>query len=395
MAKQYPTATQGNKDPLAAPTDFTKLGGYTANDSASTRPADNKKDKEEVKDLKHSDIVKTYDDESAKYDDDAGFHAPHYSGNGYEGAATAEPWLNKDYVQKKLVQEAMLDINFDDLQNLLESTSDDKEFVTQALDIFKATINTVLEDSIDKVASAAVEIIQEEATAGIEEKIDELESQYNEFMEDLDANISDYIDAMVLEWYEDNKLAIQDSTKTSIAESFMSELKNLMVAYSVEVPEESADLYEASLQTGQQLFDEYSELKSAYDDAISQLDNLNKYVVAEAFISESDLTVMESEKLRRVAQTLDFKGETDFVNKLAVIAESYQSAPRTYNQLDENDYAYDSANTVDLYEDTYDYSDDYADEYTVSEEVEDLQESKQAPKQTIDPLVAAIAARLR
>jgi pterin-4a-carbinolamine dehydratase len=167
-----------------------------------------------------------------------------------------------------------------------------------------------------------------------------------------------------------------------------------MIAYSVEVPEESADLYEASLQTGQQLFDEYAELKSAYDDAISQLDALNKYVVAEAFISESDLTVMESEKLRRVAQTLDFKGESDFVNKLAVIAESYQSAPRTYNQLDENDYAYDSANTVDLYEDTYDYSDDYADEYTVSEEVEDLQESKQEQKQ-IDPLVAAIAARLR
>ena len=70
MAKQYPTATQGNKDPLAAPTDFTKLGGYTANDSASTRPADNKKDKEEVKDLKHSDIVKTYDDEAVKYDDE-------------------------------------------------------------------------------------------------------------------------------------------------------------------------------------------------------------------------------------------------------------------------------------------------------------------------------------
>ena len=135
-------------------------------------------------------------------------------------------------------------------------------------------------------------------------------------------------------------------------------------------------------------------MKSAYDDAISQLDALNKYVVAEAFISESDLTVMESEKLRRVAQTLDFKGESDFVNKLAVIAESYQSAPRVQNQLDENDYAFDSANTVDLYEDTYDYSDDYADDYTVFEEVEDLQESKIEQKQ-IDPLVAAIAARLR
>jgi biopolymer transport protein ExbB/TolQ len=206
--------------------------------------------------------------------------------------------LNKDYVQKKLVQEAMLDINFDDLQNLLESTSDDKEFVTQALDIFKATINTVLEDSIDKVATAAVEIIQEEATAGIEEKIDELESQYNEFMEDLDANISDYIDAMVLEWYEDNKLAIQDSTKTSIAESFMSDLKNLMIAYSVEVPEESADLYEASLQTGQQLYDEYAELKSYINEVTeaeiirASFDSGYKYIG----IIDSDGKVIKSEE---------------------------------------------------------------------------------------------------
>ena len=369
--KNYPSAPDKDTSVLDAPEDTTKLGGYTGSDEVNKRSTDNTSQKEPL-DQKSMTGIKVIKD----LDQRTEYHEPAFQGNGYTGKATAA-----EYITSKLVKESTLDINYDDLQALLESTSDDAEFVSQALDIFKATVNSVIEDSILKLSEAAVEIIEDEARAELEETIENLEESYNDKMEQLEENVSDYLDAIVLEWADENKLAIQDTTRTALAESFMADLTQLLEAYNIDIPQEKTDLYEASLETGQKLFDEYSVVKEENEQLKAELDSLNKFVVTESFISESpELSLVEAEKLRKVSKELTYESIDDFARKLSVISESYQSkrAPKYELQPQSQD---------SLFEDFYGEPD-----YGFQEEIVESYEDTDSYK--IDPLVAAIAGKI-
>ena len=207
------------------------------------------------------------------------------------------------------------------------------------------------------------------------------EESYNDKMEKLEENVSDYLDAIVLEWADENKLVIQDTTRTALAESFMADLTQLLEAYNIDIPQEKTDLYEASLETGQKLFDEYSVVKEENEQLKAELDSLNKFVVTESFISESpELSLVEAEKLRKVSKELTYESIDDFARKLSGISESYQSkrAPRHEIQPQSQD---------SLFEDFYGEPD-----YGFQEEIVESYEDTDSYK--IDPLVAAIAGKI-
>ena len=114
----------------------------------------------------------------------------------------------------RLVPEIATEADFsEDLDALVEeeaTLSDD--FKAKTAVIFESALKTKLAEEVERIETA------------YEEKLEaELISQREEFVEKVDS----YLNYVVEQWMEDNKLAIHQGLRTEIAENFMGNLKNL------------------------------------------------------------------------------------------------------------------------------------------------------------------------
>mgnify|MGYP006212988941 FL=1 len=137
---------------------------------------------------------------------------------------------------------------------------------------------------------------------------------------------------------EDNKLAVQTGLRTEIAEKFMNNLKDLFTESYIEVPESKVDLVD-------ELAAEVEELEEAHNTAIAkQLEmatQLEEYQRAAIIAEASDgLVETQVEKLKKLAEDVDFDDEETFKQKVATIKESY--------------FTKKSAESADIEEDTSD-----------------------------------------
>lgn len=213
----------------------------------------------------------------------------------------------------KIKESVSLNLDMTAMKELLESTSEDKEFIVESLEIFEATMKAAIDGQMDTIAEAADELLSE----AIEEEVTALEEQ-----------VEEYLNIAISEWTEDNRLAIEQNVRATIAESFMKDLKGLMESYSIELPEESVDLYEHSLEIGEQLLEEKEDIEAKLEETLEELSTLQKTIFTEAYIKDSRLSLAESERVRSIAEQLEFRGEKDFVNKLETIAESFSAGSR-------------------------------------------------------------------
>lgn len=284
------------KDPNTPLPDKTTQGGFGGNTHAK-RSMDKAEGKEPIDTSKGE---AGHNDSDDKQD-----YSKEYEGiyKGQGSVATAA------VIGKKLKEGIELSVNLDDMRSLLESAEDaDAEFITESLAIFEATMLETLNKQVDAMVETATEIVE----STIETEVLALEEQ-----------IEEYLNVAVMEWAEDNRLAIEESTTANIAVGFMNDLARLMEAYNVVLPEESVDLYEQALEAGNELTAENENLQAQLAEATEELQSLNKLIYVESFIQDSNLTVTESERLRNVANELEFVSEDDFTNKLNTISEGY------------------------------------------------------------------------
>ena len=295
--QNHASGTTGDKkDPNTPLEDFTKQGGIDGNPHAK-RGLDQSGSKEPIDTSKGESPA---DDSADKQD-----YSKEYAGI-YKGKGSAEA---SAVIGKKLKEGLELSVNLDDMRAMLESAEDaDAEFVTESLAIFEATMLEALNKQIDTIVENATDLVE----SVIEDEVIALEEQ-----------VEEYLNVAVMEWAEDNRLAIEESTRTNIAESFMRDLTGLMESYNIVLPEESVDLYEHSIEIGEQLLEENETLAAANAELNEELQTLNKAIYVESFISDSNLTVTEAERLRNVSNELDFINEGDFTTKLNTISESY------------------------------------------------------------------------
>lgn len=291
------------KDPNTPLEDFTKQGGIDGNPH---RKLDKAGGQEPIDTSKGESGV---DDSTDKQD-----YAKEYEGI-YKGKGSVE---SAAVIGKKLKEGLELSVNLDDMKSLLESVDGaDAEFVTEALQIFEATMLESINTQIDSIVVNATDLVE----SVIEDEVIALEEQ-----------VEDYLNVAIMEWAEDNRLAIEESTRTNIAESFMRDLTGLMESYNIVLPEESVDLYEHSIAVGESLLEENEELAAKNAQLNEELQTLNKAIYVESFISDSNLTVTESERLRNVSDELEFINESDFINKLNTISESYIKRSNSLNE---------------------------------------------------------------
>ena len=227
------------------------------------------------------------------------------------------------------VDESQVDLNYEgdwteDLDALVNDEATlSEEFRSKAETIFNTAIKSKLSEEIDRLEeryeSELAEAVEETKT-GLVDKVDS------------------YLNYVVENWMEENKLAVQSGLRTEIAEKFMNNLKDLFTESYIEVPESKVDLVD-------DLADEVEELETTLNDqmakTIAMQEELEGYK-REAILREAskDLAETQVEKLRSLVVNEDFDSEENFAERVETIKESYFNKKRVMDDetvIDEDD----------------------------------------------------------
>jgi hypothetical protein len=181
-----------------------------------------------------------------------------------------------------------------------------EEFKEKAEVIFEAAIKSKLAEEIDR--------LEEKYN---EELAEEVESTKAELVEKVDS----YLNYVVENWMEENKLSVQTGLRTEIAEKFMNSLKDLFTESYIEVPESKVDLVD-------EMAAEINELEEAHNTAVAkslEMQEELEVLKRDAIIREhsSDLAETQVEKLKSLVEDVDFEDEETFSKKVATVKESY------------------------------------------------------------------------
>ena len=219
-----------------------------------------------------------------------------------------EAFDGEPIAEEEVKQEVQVEVDFkDDLKALVaeEATLSD-EFKQKAETIFEAAINTKVNAEIDR----------------LEEKYnEELAEEIESTKADLVEKVDNYLNYVVENWMEENKLAIQNGLRTEIAEDFMNKLKGLFEESYIEVPEEKVDLVDDLATQVEELEATVNEsTKKAIDMAVELESYKRDAIIREA---TKDLAETQVEKLKSLAENVDFEDEETFTQKVAQLKESY------------------------------------------------------------------------
>ena len=181
-----------------------------------------------------------------------------------------------------------------------------EDFQEKAKTIFEAAINERT-DAVETELHEAYEVALAEAVETLQQEITE--------------RLDDYLGYVVENWMKDNELAVESGIRTEVAESFIHGLRDLFESSFIDVPEEKYDLVDG-------LATEVEELRDALDEALNENIELSKDKTfadcALAFESMTEgLLETEVDRLRTLAEGIEFDSVEQFTDKLATIIESY------------------------------------------------------------------------
>ena len=209
----------------------------------------------------------------------------------------------------------------EDIEALMQGENLSEEFKSKAATIFEAAVMARVEPIVEQIESELTE---------------EFQVAIEQVKEELAAKIDDYLNYMVEEWMKDNEVAIETGLRAEIAEEFMSGLRDLFVEHYIDIPSEKVDVVE-------ELAAKVEELESSLNEQINKgvelTKELNEQKKIEAIYTACEgLTQTQVEKLKSLAEGIEFTTEEEFVGKLDVLKESYFKAEvkvATNSALDE------------------------------------------------------------
>ena len=208
----------------------------------------------------------------------------------------------------------------DDLNALVESEATlSEEFKAKTAVIFEAAVKSKLSEEIDRLETEYAEQLAEEVSTTKADLVEKVDS---------------YLNYVVEQWMEDNKVAIQTGLRTEIAEGFMNKLKDVFEESYIEVPESKVDLVDELAEANEGL---EAQVNEATAKALELSEELETYKRA-AVIREAskDLAETQVEKLTSLAESVDFENEKAFAQKVATLKESYFSKTKTAESIVED-----------------------------------------------------------
>ena len=203
---------------------------------------------------------------------------------------------------------------------------------------FKQKAATIFETAIKAKVKEESQRLQGEYETKLKE---DTETQKAELVEKVDS----YLNYVVEEWMQENKIAIERGIKGEIAEDFIGGLKKLFEDHYIDVPDEKYNVLEDQAS-------KIEDLEKKLNEEIEKNVNQNKTIgelkredIAKA-VSE-DLTDVEKEKFNKLAEEVEYSNEEDFTTKVKTIKESYFGKKDEAKSNDIDDVAVSDGSTVE------------------------------------------------
>jgi exonuclease VII large subunit len=220
-----------------------------------------------------------------------------------------------------------------------------KKKMKEDVDAMFGDDETISEDFRSKAAT----IFEARVTDRIMQIQEQIESEYAQMLEeavesiksDLTEKVDDYLNYVVDQWINDNEIAIESGLRSEITEDFIGGLRNLFAENYINVPEEKVDLID-------ELASKVEELETQLNEEIETNIEYKKALV-EAVKSEltrevcEGLTATQVEKIRTLAESVEFSTEEEYTEKLETLRENYfpsgvkKSAITHFNEVMEDD----------------------------------------------------------
>lgn len=212
----------------------------------------------------------------------------------------------------------------EDLEALIrndESLSED--FKKKAATIFEAAVSSKVQEKVVAKEKELSETLASKIESLEEQYAQEIEEGLEQTREDLVEKIDSYLNYVVETWMQENQLAVETGLRTEIAETFMSNLKNLFTESYIEVPESKVDLVdELALQV-----EELEQRLNKETAKNIEMREENETLLRGVIIREAcrDLAETQVSKLEKMVESVEFESEEDFAEKVNTIKESYFS----------------------------------------------------------------------
>ena len=214
----------------------------------------------------------------------------------------------------------------DDIEALVSDEDLSEGFKDKAKTIFEAAV----------AAKVKEQLVEKEA-----ELEEELNKKVEEVKEDLTEKVDSYLNYVSESWVSENELAIERGLKSELTEDFINGLKKLFEEHYVEVPEDKFDVVEELANRLDEMEDKLNEEVAGNIQAQQDIEELKR----EKIISEAsvDLADTQVEKLKALAEEVDFENEENFVEKVSTLKESYFGSEKLEAVSDDATVASDDA----------------------------------------------------
>lgn len=184
-------------------------------------------------------------------------------------------------------------------------------------------------DLSEEFKAQATEIFETAVVSSVNMKLAEMaeqaEQEYAEEMqsieEGLTTKIDEYLDYVVEQWMEENKLAVESGLRSEVTENFLSGLRNLFAENWIDIPEEKVEVVE-------ELAGEVEHLTATLDEEMQKNIELKKQVekfereIAFVDVSEG-LTEMQIAKFESLAEAVDYEDSESYKERLETIRTSF------------------------------------------------------------------------
>jgi hypothetical protein len=240
-------------------------------------------------------------------------------------------------VKKETAKDKVKDLDVkEDVKALTDGEDLSEEFKAKAATIFESAIKAKLVEEIEK--------LEGEYETKVAEKVEETKS---EIVEKVDA----YLNYVVEEWMKENELAIEKGLRAEITEDFIGGLKSLFESHYINVPQEKYDVIETQAA-------EIEKLKEEVNQSIEKTVELNQKVgefTRDGIIKEvsSDLAETETEKLKGLAEGIEYKDAESFRKSVETLKNSYfpktEASDKQSNEVADNNAGSDMTESMAAY----------------------------------------------
>ena len=221
----------------------------------------------------------------------------------------------KSVKEVKKVTKEDIDVS-DDVKALFGEEDLSEEFKESATTIFEAAVVSKINEVLDSVS------VDMDA---------ELEVELDESIQTLSTRLDDYLEYVVEEWVKENEVAINSGIRAEIVENFMEGLRGLFTENYVDIPEEKVDLVDELAAKVQELETSVNEEMEKNIDISKQLQEIKKEQIIES-ISDG-LSENQSDKLKSLADGVEFESEEDYTKKLETVKENYFPSEEVVSEI--------------------------------------------------------------